>query len=248
MMSRETSTFSIYEYFNSLPIRIIGTSIEPFFYAVDICAILGVVNPYRKVEKFDETEILTTARRQELNIETCRIDKNGKKYNDNRIILLTEHGAIRLIISSRSELARPLKHHIYNIIREFRLRELQKLIINPDKEVELPTDYLRDKQDDSYDHYIYLLIEREFIKTHEPIYKIGKTRRGPFERFKHYPNGSIVLLLLHTDHLDVLERNIINALTAQFTLRNDIGSEYFEGDKREIISTIFYEYKMLQYA
>jgi len=65
---RDNSAFSINEFFNSLPIRIIGSSTDPFFYAIDLCAILGVTNPYRKVANFDETEILTPARRRELNI------------------------------------------------------------------------------------------------------------------------------------------------------------------------------------
>jgi len=140
---RDNSAFSINEFFNSLPIRIIGSSTDPFFYAIDLCAILGVTNPYRKVANFDETEILTPARRRELNIETYRIEKSGKKYNDNRIILLTEYGAIRLIISSKSALARPFKEHIYNIIREARLREQQKLVCNTENKLQLANEEIK---------------------------------------------------------------------------------------------------------
>jgi hypothetical protein len=42
--------------------------------------------------------------------------------------------------------------------------------------------------------YIYLIKEREFIKTKEPIYKIGKTKQEKLQRIKSYPNGSILLL------------------------------------------------------
>ena len=41
--------------------------------------------------------------------------------------------------------------------------------------------------------YIYLLQEREFIKTKEPIYKIGKTKQVNNKRFGQYPKGSVLL-------------------------------------------------------
>ena len=42
-------------------------------------------------------------------------------------------------------------------------------------------------------NYIYLLQEREFIKTNENIYKIGMTTKLNFERFNQYPKGSVLL-------------------------------------------------------
>ena len=49
--------------------------------------------------------------------------------------------------------------------------------------------------DDNNNEFIYLIKEREFIKTKEPIYKIGKTKQENLQRIKSYPNGSILLLL-----------------------------------------------------
>ena len=49
--------------------------------------------------------------------------------------------------------------------------------------------------DDNNNEFIYLIKEREFIKTKEKIYKIGKTKQENLQRIKSYPNGSILLLL-----------------------------------------------------
>ena len=43
-------------------------------------------------------------------------------------------------------------------------------------------------------NYIYLLKEREFVKTEENIYKVGRTERENLTRFNQYPNGSVLLL------------------------------------------------------
>ena len=41
--------------------------------------------------------------------------------------------------------------------------------------------------------YIYLLQEREFRKTKEKIYKLGKTKQQHTKRFAQYPKDSILL-------------------------------------------------------
>ena len=38
--------------------------------------------------------------------------------------------------------------------------------------------------------YVYMLIEREFIKTKENIYKIGETGKENDIRFKQYPRSA----------------------------------------------------------
>ena len=43
--------------------------------------------------------------------------------------------------------------------------------------------------------YIYLLIEREFIKTNENIYKIGYTKQPNGKRFKD-PSSKILIFFL----------------------------------------------------
>ena len=42
--------------------------------------------------------------------------------------------------------------------------------------------------------YIYLILEREFIKTNENIYKIGRSNQNNDKRIKQYPNNSKLIL------------------------------------------------------
>jgi len=78
--------------------------------------------------------------------------------------------------------------------------------------------------------YIYLLQEREFVKTNEPIFKIGKTKQENNKRFLQYPNGSILLLQSLCFDCDELEKKIIKLFKEKYIYRKDIGNEYFEGD------------------
>jgi hypothetical protein len=55
--------------------------------------------------------------------------------------------------------------------------------------------------------FIYLLQEREFIKTREPIYKIGKTKQEKLKRIKSYPNGSELLFYIICNNCDEIEKN-----------------------------------------
>ena len=88
-------------------------------------------------------------------------------------------------------------------------------------------------------HYIYLLKEREFIKTNEEIYKIGKTKQPNLARFSQYPNGSCLYMQIICEDCDKAERILINKFKIKFTHRNDIGHEYFEGDYVEMINIIY---------
>lgn len=87
-------------------------------------------------------------------------------------------------------------------------------------------------------NYIYLLQEREFIKTKEPIYKIGKTRQKHNDRLKQYPKGSKLLLQISVDDCDKFERDIIKLFREKYKWRKDIGHEYFEGNYNEMIKDI----------
>jgi hypothetical protein len=90
--------------------------------------------------------------------------------------------------------------------------------------------------------YIYLLIEREFIKTNENIYKIGKTKQEFGKRFNQYPKGSNLFLHLYVKNIDIFEKNMIDLFGLEFKRRLDIGYEYFEGDLNNMIQLIFNYY------
>ena len=57
--------------------------------------------------------------------------------------------------------------------------------------------------------YIYILQEREFVKTEEPIYKIGKSTQLNLKRFSQYPNGSTLYFQLVVPDCDKIEKILI---------------------------------------
>ena len=87
--------------------------------------------------------------------------------------------------------------------------------------------------------YIYLLQEREFRKTKEKIYKLGKTKQQHTKRFAQYPKDSILLNQIVCDDCDKIERILINLFNEKFKKRKDIGNEYFEGDYKYMIDLIY---------
>ena len=87
--------------------------------------------------------------------------------------------------------------------------------------------------------YIYLLQEREFIKTKEYVYKVGMTKKENHERFNQYPKGSVLLFQMICSNCKSIESKVINLLKQNFKLRKDIGNEYFEGDYKNMIDIIY---------
>jgi hypothetical protein len=87
-------------------------------------------------------------------------------------------------------------------------------------------------------NYVYLLQEREFIKTNEKIYKIGMTTKPNHTRFNQYPKGSTLLFQIICNDCCSLEKQILSNFKSKFILRKDIGNEYFEGNFTEMIFII----------
>jgi len=86
--------------------------------------------------------------------------------------------------------------------------------------------------------YIYLIHEREFVKSKQPIYKIGKSKQENCKRTKSYPKDSILECVFRVNDCDQKEKEIIKVLSEKYIRRKDIGNEYFEGDRNEIIKDI----------
>lgn len=86
--------------------------------------------------------------------------------------------------------------------------------------------------------YVYLLQEREFVNSGEDIYKIGKTKKLNFTRFKQYPKGSILLFQSTCNDCHTMEKTILSIFIKKFIQRTDIGSEYFEGNYKNMIKII----------
>lgn len=87
--------------------------------------------------------------------------------------------------------------------------------------------------------FIYLLREREFIKTNENIFKIGKSKQEFGKRFNQYPNKSQMYLHLYITDVDTFEKLMIELFSKEFNRRIDIGYEYFEGNINDMIKLIF---------
>ena len=88
--------------------------------------------------------------------------------------------------------------------------------------------------------YVYLIQEREFIKTSENIFKIGKSKQENNKRINQYPKQSKLILQILCDNCDILEKELIISFKNKYNHRKDIGNEYFEGDFEDMIKNIFY--------
>ena len=88
-------------------------------------------------------------------------------------------------------------------------------------------------------NYIYLLQEREFLKTKENVFKVGMTTKKNHERFNQYPKGSILLFQMICENCKNMENQIITSFKEKFTQRKDIGTEYFQGNYKNMIHIIY---------
>jgi hypothetical protein len=86
--------------------------------------------------------------------------------------------------------------------------------------------------------YIYLFHLREFIKSNENIYKIGKTKQNNNNRLKQYPKGSILLHQTICVNCDETEKELIKIFKNKFKHCTDIGNEYFKGEFKLMIEEI----------
>ena len=86
--------------------------------------------------------------------------------------------------------------------------------------------------------YVYLLQEREFVKSNEQIYKIGRTKQLNFARFRQYPKNSISFFQSYCDDCVMCEHKIVKVFSKKYKKRIDVGQEYFEGNVFDMIIQI----------
>jgi prophage antirepressor-like protein len=118
----DKADFSINEWFNALPIRIVGSPEEPFFYASDIATVLGIKQVRSTLRNFSQIDIVSSDQRTTHNIVTYKLRKN-KLVRDDNIILLTEFGVYRLVMTSRAEHVEKFREFICIKISEIRKKE-----------------------------------------------------------------------------------------------------------------------------
>jgi hypothetical protein len=87
--------------------------------------------------------------------------------------------------------------------------------------------------------YIYLLQEREFIKTNENIYKVGMTKQENLKRLKQYPKDSVLLFQMICINCNDMEKKVITLFKQHFKVEKCIGNEYFRGDYKIMIDFIY---------
>lgn len=82
--------------------------------------------------------------------------------------------------------------------------------------------------------YLYMIRLREFIKTGENVYKVGKTTQELNKRIRSYPKQSELILAVKVGDCHAGERRLLESMRKYFILRTDYGSEYFEGHEDEM--------------
>lgn len=86
--------------------------------------------------------------------------------------------------------------------------------------------------------YVYLLHTREFRNSHQPIYKIGRTKQSNFRRFGNYERGFVMLFQSSCRDCALLEKEIIRLFTIKYVRRLEYGREYFEGDQLSMMGDL----------
>jgi hypothetical protein len=153
---------------------------------------------------------------------------NLKNHYNRKKVCKTTYS--RISIKDCKEQLDSLKKVITNVLNEH--NEIEQL----KSEVENLKNKLNEKEKIE-DQFIYLIQTREFIKSGECIYKLGKTR-NPKGRLTSYPKGSRIYLLLKCEDCDTTEKELIKLFTDKFNIRNDIGNEYFYGNVDEMSKLI----------
>jgi len=86
----------------------------------------------------------------------------------------------------------------------------------------------RKKRTASAPGHLYIIKEREFLKTNENILKIGKTQSIK-HRMPAYPKDSRVYIILFCPwDIHTAERDLIAHFDSIYAKRCDIGREYYE--------------------
>ena len=85
--------------------------------------------------------------------------------------------------------------------------------------------------------HLYVIKEREFLKTNESIFKIGKTI-NIVKRMPQYPKQSRVYIMFYSTNIDDMEKHLIAEFDKRFIKRTDIGSEYYECNQTELLKDV----------
>ena len=99
----------------------------------------------------------------------------------------------------------------------------------------------QESQESQESHHLYCLIEREFLKSGEKIYKVGKSVHLS-QRMNSYPKGSTIISIFKVNDCHTTEKILLKRLDKELSFRNarEIGREYYEADLTSLLK-IFIE-------
>lgn len=86
--------------------------------------------------------------------------------------------------------------------------------------------------------YMYILKDRTAMETGSNIYKIGKTKQENLKRFKSYPKGFKLILLIACSNCDAIEKHVIQLFKRKYIQIKEYGNEYFQGSIQDMIRDI----------
>ncbi len=87
-------------------------------------------------------------------------------------------------------------------------------------------------------NYIYLVKLRQFIKTNENIYKIGRTSQNCIKTISQYPKGSEIIIFRKCINSINLETELIKNFKIKYKHQESYGNQYFEGNEINMINDI----------
>ncbi len=85
----------------------------------------------------------------------------------------------------------------------------------------------------------YIIQEREFKKSGKEIYKIGKTSQEGIKRFSQHPKDSILILQMEVENSQEFVNKVKKIFNEKYHRRKDIGNNYYEGNKDEMVKDYF---------
>lgn len=86
----------------------------------------------------------------------------------------------------------------------------------------------------------YMAHLREFRNSKQEIYKIGGTERPVVERIRDYPKDTMLIVYANVLNHQESEQELIKIFDIKFINRPDIGREYYEGNKNDMINEFLF--------
>ncbi len=170
-----TEIVSINELFSKHPIRITGTNENPYIYAIDLAELLDINKETRRrfVKNLHDEDKLTQDQKKSLGIKTYRRAASGALIEDDRLDLLTEDGAYRMIYyATNGKKSNILRKQLNSILKKHRRGEQTEIrITQPHEFAEKDSQYQKQlkEQQEHYENILQQKDETILIQKEENI-------------------------------------------------------------------------------